>query len=371
MKTKHKRVASAAAFGFAAAGLAACSITTIHRTEVKPPVQEAPYDLGGVDPELAVEPTQVMVLGTAHLRAFEDTLTPADLAPLLDRLEAFAPDAITMEQDSVMTCQRAEAFPREHHGACSDLSAFQAESGISRADGSFALAKAGRDAGPSTPAAHRSRAAAFLAAGDPYSALVQWLQLAPAERRKGDGLGPASVMELQERAASINEISSVSAPVAARLGHARLYPADDHGTFYRTDAEWDAYEARKQALWPQKGEGGPCAAMYDYGVQPFLDGDVLEGLRLLNSVERQRLAIDCDFRRNMNDGQPEGYGRQYVHSWEARNLRMAAYIMDAAQRHPGGRLLVVVGANHKAHLEDYLGRMHDVEIVNTDTVLAR
>ncbi len=36
---------------------------------------------------------------------------------------------------------------------------------------------------------------------------------------------------------------------------------------------------------------------------------------------------------------------------------------------PGMRVLVVVGASHKAYLEAYLNQMHDVRIVGTDAIL--
>jgi hypothetical protein len=41
----------------------------------------------------------------------------------------------------------------------------------------------------------------------------------------------------------------------------------------------------------------------------------------------------------------------------------------AAMLPPGIRTLVIVGASHKAYLENYLNQMHDVRIVSTDAVL--
>mgnify|MGYP000346553624 CR=1 FL=1 len=42
----------------------------------------------------------------------------------------------------------------------------------------------------------------FLAAGEPTSALVQWLRLAPAERREGEGLDATLVAQLNDAAAT-------------------------------------------------------------------------------------------------------------------------------------------------------------------------
>ena len=71
----------------------------------------------------------------------------------------------------------------------------------------------------------------------------------------------------------------------------------------------------------------------------------------------------------MNDAQPEQFGRRYTLGWQARNLHMVSLIMVAATNKPGGRVLSIVGASHKPYFEVYLDQMHDIEIVNTDTIL--
>ena len=101
---------------------------------------EALIDLRGIDPDLTVPPTQVMVLGTAHLSGYKDKLTLDDLEPLMERLETYAPDIITIEGSSGMTCNRVRAYPREHDGyGCFDGEPYRAESGLSAAEGSLSL----------------------------------------------------------------------------------------------------------------------------------------------------------------------------------------------------------------------------------------
>ena len=96
---------------------------------------DSSIDLSGVDPDLTVPPTQVMVLGTAHLSGYKDKLTLDDLEPLMQRLETYAPDIITIENSSGMTCNRVRAYPREHEGYadgyCFDGEPYRAESGLS------------------------------------------------------------------------------------------------------------------------------------------------------------------------------------------------------------------------------------------------
>jgi pheromone shutdown protein TraB len=49
--------------------------------------------------------------------------------------------------------------------------------------------------------------------------------------------------------------------------------------------------------------------------------------------------------------------------WEARNLAIAARIRAESASHPGGKVLVLIGASHRLFIEAYLATMMDVRIV--------
>jgi hypothetical protein len=82
-----------------------------------------------------------------------------------------------------------------------------------------------------------------------------------------------------------------------------------------------------------------------------------------------RLVFDSDFGAALNEPSPQHFGRGYLGYWETRNPRMAANIRDVIGLKPGMRMLVIVGASHKAYLEAYLNQMHDAHIVDALTVL--
>lgn len=332
---------------------------------------DASLNFSGVDPALTVPPTQIMVLGTAHLSNYRDELTLDDLEPLLERLETYAPDVITIENSSGMVCNRARAYPQEHDGVekyCFDGSDFREESGLSISEASLQARKA-LLSWPSSPTAaqRRSLATAFIASEEPESALVQWLQLDAPDRVAGDGLGPKSVEFLNARSQNLNESYSIAAQLAARQGLARLFYADDHGSYFYADGEREAYGARQSELW--QGGGSPCREHHKIFDNRLAEGNLLGAYRYINSVVSHRKQMECDWKLTMNDAAPEAYGRKYTMGWQARNLRMTALIMTAATTEPGGRVLSIVGASHKPYFEAYLDQMHDVEIVNTDTVL--
>jgi predicted esterase YcpF (UPF0227 family) len=48
---------------------------------------------------------------------------------------------------------------------------------------------------------------------------------------------------------------------------------------------------------------------------------------------------------------------------------MVSNIRDVLGRHPGKRLLAIVGASHKGYYEAYLNQMHDVRLVDAAKVL--
>lgn len=329
-------------------------------------------NFGGVSPALKVLPTQVMILGTAHLSNYSEDLNLADLEPLLESLGKYAPDIITIESSSGMTCNRVRSYPREHAGYsnyyCFDGELYRAESGLSISDGSFQARQMLLD-WPDLPTAEQSRtlAAAFLASEEPESAFVQWLQLDNKDRQVGDGIGAMSVKLFNEFGKSMNESRSIAARLAARLGLEKVYYADDHGSYFSSDAESEAYGARINELWPQQDD--PCQIYWNEIDARLKNGNVIEAYREYNSQAYGRKKMDCDFKRTMNDNEPEGYGRKYTLDWQARNLRMVSMIVTAAADKPGGKVLSIVGASHKPYYQAYLYQMHDIEVVSTDEIL--
>lgn len=117
-----------------------------------------------------------------------------------------------------------------------------------------------------------------------------------------------------------------------------------------------ATEQRKrmdQALQERLGSPAGVVAMY----------------RAYNVPGQGKLVFDSDFGAALNEPSPQRFGRGYVGYWETRNLRMASNIREVLEDRPGIRMLVIVGASHKAYLEAYLHQMHDVRIVDAAPLL--
>ena len=333
----------------------------------------------GFDPRahrvFAGPPSEVLVLGTPHLSGLPEAFGPEDLSPLLDRLAAWKPDIITIEAVSGPQCEELRRFAALHPDAaksyCGDPAPAQKALGLDMPAATAEVARTLK-AWPAAPAAGQRRhlAALFLAAGEPASALVQWLRLPLTERRAADGLDAALVADLDARRTRRNEDSLLAAVLAARVGLDRVYPTDDHTADDETgddpaygkaiEAAWDnpATAARKRAdtkLYGGLGTPAGTLALY----------------QAYNAPAAAEQAFASDWGAALRDPSPAHHGRKYVGWWETRNLRMVANIRAVLQKRPGARLLTIVGASHAGYFKAYLGLLHDMRVADTQAVLRR
>lgn len=317
---------------------------------------------------------EVLVLGTQHLSVLGDTFRPEMLEPLLNRLEAWAPTVIATENLSGLQCDSLRRYPSRYadsvRGYCPDPTAAGLATGLEvpAANAEVERILASWPEQP-LPGQRRRLAAIFLAAGEPGSALVQWLRLTPDERRAGDGLTDDLVATLNRRKDSPNETNLIAAVLAARLGLERLWSVDDHSADTPDSDDPEAYGAAIMAAW----DNPATQTRRDDDIRLIAglerEDGVLDMYRAYNAPEAAMLVYQSDFGAALMEPSPEGFGRRYLAYWETRNLRMVANIRDVLGRQPGTRLLAIVGASHKGYYEAYLDQMHDVRLTDAIAVL--
>ncbi len=213
----------------------------------------------------------------------------------------------------------------------------------------------------------------LVAAYDVPSSVLQWSYL-PADARVADGvLPPAIASFLDVELCSPAEPVSVGVALARRLNLQRIASVDDHvddevglatglngrlaaeleGTRAFAELRGSSYFEDAQRLLPDAAETGDLMALYlELNSPAHLNKDVAAQWHLFY---RTRLKSNLD--------------RARAALWEARNLNIASRIRQAAAVHSGGRVLVVIGAAHKPFLDQYLGQMMDVEVVQLSEVL--
>ncbi len=360
--------------------LAAACLLATSSAAVSQGAPALPQGTSAIDPrawrsEIAGPPTQILTIGSAHLQQIEPLPTAPLLADLIDRLVAFRPDMVTVEGVSGEQCEQLTATPDIYDKAadsyCWDAGPVQRESGLTGAGARIAIDAALRawPASP-TPAQRRRLASLFIASNDRGSALVQWLQLPAAEQRAGDGITPMTLAVLTTAKARMSEIYALAAVVAARLGHLRLYPVDDHASDAVLAAAPPTCDGTIQAMWARPEVAAMKVADDAQQARAGANSAAMLGFyRYLNAPETQRTYIDIDHRAAVGSGGAGDCGRRYVAWWETRNLRMAANIRAAMGTRPGGRILNIVGASHKPYYDLYLSQMADAVVLDAGAAL--
>ena len=341
--------------------LACCLVLSPLLCIAAPAIDLAPYGR-----EIAGERTQVMVLGSMHLSSMPEGFRAEQLAPLLSRLETFAPTIITIESVSGEDCDLMRRHPTIYPGVadtyCGKVDEAREATGLDVPAAIAEVEKTFADWPRSpTPAQRRRMVALQLAADDAVSAYVQWLQLPEAQRHSGDGLNEALLARMRKIESSKNENILIGATLAARLGLQRVYKTDDHTADAVYGNDGGRVFATMQRVWAPAA-GHPAVAKME---SLSAGGDMLALYRYINSPGMLHVNIEVDFAAALKEPSENHDGRRYVAWWETRNLRMVSNIRAAFARAPGAHVLAIVGASHKPYFDAYLGMMHDVEVVDT------
>lgn len=336
------------------------------------------FDPAAARHRMVLPATKVMVLGVSHLDRAPKAFDPAWLEPVLCRLRAYAPDVILTEAMSGEQLAGIEAYRAVRGDAGKWAGSTQAVArnaqlalGIGPAD---ALAMANALAvKPDPGAADRRRLSAlFLAAGEPFSAATQWLQLAPAERVADDGITARMKTTIEQFATARSELASLAVALAVQLKRPRVHSAGDHlsDAALPDDAAFDAALKANPAIIDGLNKATPELASFSSKALAIETPDrVLPAFRALNSGRFGQLDAQAQWLSLQQSPTMGAVGRQRVAAWEAQNLRMATTIREVTAPIPGGRALLIVGAAHKPFIEAYLRTMTDIEIASVPDML--
>lgn len=248
--------------------LTACAAATMM---LAPPISaRQTLDPAQARSRLIAPATQVMVLGISHLDNAPKAFDPAWLEPVMCRLRAYAPDVILTEAMSGEQLAAIDAYKAVRGDAgkwAGPTLAFakdaQTALGIT---GANALAQANALAAkPKLTAMERRRLAAlFVAAGEPFSAATQWLQLAPVERLAQDGVSETMKTRIARFGIGRSEIVSIAVALAVQLGRPRVYAAGDHlsDVALPDDSAFDAAVKASPGIIAQLDKATPALKPY-------------------------------------------------------------------------------------------------------------
>jgi hypothetical protein len=95
-------------------------------------------------------------------------------------------------------------------------------------------------------------------------------------------------------------------------------------------------------------------------------GDLLPLYLYCNSEEFQRRDVETQWHPFFLSKLASEHDRIRVSLWEMRNLNITANIRRETALRPGCRMLVILGAAHKAFVDAYLQQMMDVKLAHLD-----
>lgn len=320
-------------------------------------------------------PAEVLVLATPHLSGVEG-VAATHVDAVVGALAGFAPQAVVVEALPPHTIEAMQQQADLHPEA---LDAFVgarfhelvAESqrmlGVDPAVARKALASECAKALPSTADANLRCIRLAAAAWDkPWVDYLAW-----RHGRQWSTTVPKGVLgdRIGRLKTSTNENELLGARLADQLGQPRLFGMDDH-------PGEDVYGPVFEALIPAIGQSKAYAAFKaeariikeagERTRQAVAGRDLLPLYRWFNSAEYSGLVLDEEWRLFVDRDLPRGAGQARIDLWDARNLAMVSNILRVVSRHPGERVLVIVGASHKPFFDDYLTRSIGVRVRQLD-----
>lgn len=314
--------------------------------------------------------TEVLVLASTHLREYRDRFRPGLLDSLVEALEAWGPDAIGVERDPPGVYRRIGADPEPEVGrAVQDRLELTLDRAVAVSDSLLDLVDAGRQ----LAAAERLDLVRHLVAAHRMpTATLHWSRLPEQTRSRADLL-PSARKALETRAAGpANEIYSIGLRVARARDLSRVHAIDDATSDRVLDLEGHAPQLRRLlSNHPRMADVRRYMRADRRRASGAIDaGDLLPYYRWKNSPETLRRDVRLQWGIFLELARESSLAQKRIAHWEVRNLKMVTHIRKMALHHPGGRVLVVVGAGHKAFFDAYLSQMLDVDLVQLEEVLS-
>jgi hypothetical protein len=330
------------------------------------------------------EATEILVLGTVHLRSYGDDFDPTTLEHLLDVLAEFQPDMIGIENSAPYVIRDMVNSDVEYEEVRKQFSRRDIELGRnaqnilslewSEANDELEGLLDTMSVWENTDDASKLRrrlALLFMATYDYYSALLQLSYLPESERVEPGETSEALLDTLVGSLDSPNESVSIGLALASRLGQQRLYPIDDHRDkeqFLKVADRLNAAMGQNEFVRTQ-----PWKSFYDSMIttqkNAYGESDLLPFYKFLNSEYSVRRHFKTQWQLLFEANIDDNLGRTRVAYFEVRNLSIVANIRRALALHPGKKMLVIIGAGHKGFLDAYLNEMMDVRVVQLESLL--
>lgn len=321
-------------------------------------------------------PTQILILGTTHLSQIEDSFRPELLDSLISTLKRFKPDAIGVEsisgeQIAAMKTQPLTYKPILNNFAGRTLNLSRQVTQIDQMNWSVAGQKADSLlAIKNLDTKQRLELISYLLASyREETATLQWSYL-KSDIASEPQLTDSLTNQLKEIYHSANEISSIGLRLGHDLNHRQIYPIDDHTEKdLLLEISSQLMQELPDSVIKNVSQSSHLQKSNDLIDQGIKKGSLLDLYLFVNSNTYMSQDVDVQWDLFLRTNLPSKYDRSRLALWEVRNLHIAARIQRVAAQYPSGKILIIIGASHKAFLDDYLDRMMGIKIVQLSDYL--
>jgi hypothetical protein len=324
----------------------------------------------------ATEKTRVMVLAGPHTGGLGESLTPAHFQALLDVLDAWGPDAIAVERlgtSEILAARNNPAFKpvlEQFVGTALPIAAeAQAQLKLDAAEAAQELLAWRNRRSEIDAATKQQRTLISLAAHEVETAILYWRSIEKSGH--AEGLPESMRSFLRQSSQRLDERVSIGVALAERALLSRIWSIDSH-------ADKDLFMALVEDLTKgiqEAGESASIGSMTPYREsqeiqeRALAEGDLLPLYDFVNSERYGTNDVKGQFDLFNRLEFPNDAGRSREAAWDERNLRIAANIRRVTAYHPGGKILVIIGAGHKPFLDKLLATSLDVNVVQLEDIM--
>jgi hypothetical protein len=324
------------------------------------------------------EASQLLILGTPHLRSYKEDFDHGVLEGLLKALENYHPDLIAIESASPLFVRdmfnagdlnieilkdiggfRASEFGKSVRESL-DVDWFGAKERVKELLGKVETASLDSE----IIELRKKLILNYLAMNDMYSALLQWSYLPEDQRTDFDRMDKEILDYFAEHANSPNENVSIGIALAKKLNHQRIYAINDHRdkedfveVADRLSKMFAENEYLKKQPWKPLLDEMSGRQEKAYGA-----GNLLPFYLWMNSDEYAHKDLNSQWQILFEANLPDKMAQIRLAFWDVRNFGIASNIRRAMAMHPGNKMLVIIGASHKIFIDALFAECMDVKI---------
>ncbi|MBN8663631.1 MAG: hypothetical protein J0L83_03605 [Chitinophagales bacterium] len=314
------------------------------------------------------EKTKLLILGTPHLVQIKE-FKPEYLTVILDSLNKYKFDAVAIEKmpaDLLLDIRNryGNHWRDLYEASKSEIEfgeMFQQVIGLSYKDALGNLAGI-RSKVYISDEDRVKYINSYLCIYDSWSACLHFKKL------KNDTLlNPIAFNYLKKLSNSNNEINTIGLAVAQNRNLRQIYYIDNFQDETILLNEFPSFEEEYQnhsrKIEAHIKESKLFEKQDSLQIQCLKGGNLFPLYKYYNSTDFMNNDIYTQWSLWFKTNFKSYSDRSRYSLWEMRNLQIAANILRVVATHPTKRILVVIGASHKAFLEKYLSQVPDIELL--------